>query len=139
MSEAATTLIVRAQTTRIPRLRESITITASPPVTGGKPLRTPPITPPAVAATGLITPRKIRHVMPIYPETARSAGAQGIVVIEAIVDREGNVADARVVESTPLLDDAALTAVRQWKYTPTKVNGVSVPFSMTLTVTFGLK
>ena len=138
LSEAATTVILKAQATRVPRLRESITVTAAP-VTAGRPLYTPPITPPAVAATGLIEPRKIRHIMPVYPERARAAGAQGIVVIDAIVDRDGNVTDARVVQSVPLLDDAALTAVRQWKYTPTKVNGTTVPFSMTLTVAFGLK
>ena len=138
LTEAATTILRRAQVTRVPRVRESLIVNASP-VTTGTPLRTPPITPPAVAATGMIEPRKILHVMPIYPEGARTAGVQGIVVIEAVIDRQGNVTEPRVIQSVPLLDDAALTAIRQWKYRPTRVDGVAVPFSMTLTVAFGLK
>jgi TonB family protein len=138
LTEALTGMLRRAQTTRVPRVRESITVNASP-VTTGTPLKTPPITPPAVAATGMIEPRKILHVMPVYPEGARAAGVQGIVVIEAVVDRDGNVTEPRVIQSVPLLDDAALAAVRQWKYRPTRVDGVAVPFSMTLTVAFGLK
>ena len=138
MAETAATIMARAQVTRVPRLRESILVNA-PTATLGKALQTPPITPPAIAATGMIEPRKIHHVMPIYPESARLAGAQGIVVIDAIIDRHGNVTDPRVIQSVPLLDDAALTAVRGWKYRPTRIDGVAVPSAITMTVTFGLK
>jgi TonB family protein len=137
-ADRASRIIARAQLTRVPRLRESILVNA-PVATLGKPLQTPPITPPAIAATGMIEPRKIHHVMPIYPESARLGGVMGIVVIDAIIDRHGNVTDARVIQSVPLLDDAALTAVQQWKYRPTRVDGAAVPSATTITVTFGLK
>ena len=137
-ADRAVKIIARAQVTRVPRLRESILINA-PTATLGKQLQTPPITPPAIAATGMIEPRKIHHVMPIYPESARLAGVQGIVVIDAIIDRDGNVSEPRIIQSVPLLDDAVLTAVRLWKYRPTTVNGANVPSATTITVTFGLK
>ena len=138
IADRAITIMQRAQTTRVPRVRESIVVNA-PQATIGQQLQTPPITPPAIAATGAIEPRKIHHVMPLYPEGARLAGAHGIVVIDAIIDRHGNVTEPRVIQSVPLLDDAALTAVREWKYRPTHVNGVAVPFSTTITIAFGLK
>jgi protein TonB len=61
---------------------------------------------------------------------------QGDVVIEATIDEEGKVADARVVKSVPLLDQAALDAVRQWQYRPSLLNGVPTPVVMTVTVKF---
>jgi periplasmic protein TonB len=60
------------------------------------------------------------------------------VIIEATIDERGNVARAQVLKSIPLLDEAALTAVRQWKFTPTRLNGVAVPIVMTVTVNFKL-
>ena len=54
----------------------------------------------------MIEPRKILHVTPIYPEAARTAGVTGIVVIEAIIDKNGNVTEPRVIQSVPLLDTA---------------------------------
>ncbi len=59
-----------------------------------------------------------------------------MVVIEATIDPSGRVADARILRSIPLLDQAALDAVRQWEYTPTLLNGVAVPVTMTVTVQF---
>ena len=61
---------------------------------------------------------------------------QGDVVIEMTIDAEGNVADARVVKSVPLLDQAALDAVRQWQYRPTLLNGVPTAVVTTVTVKF---
>ena len=57
-------------------------------------------------------------------------------MIEATIDEEGKVADARVVKSVPLLDQAALDAVRQWEYQPSLLNGVPTPVVMTVTVKF---
>lgn len=81
-------------------------------------------------------PRKIRDVRPVYPADARAAGVSGLVILEAVVGRDGRVQDARVLRSVPMLDDAALEAVRQWEYTPTLLNGVPVEVIMTLTVNF---
>jgi TonB family protein len=138
MANFASSILARAHVSRAPRIRESILVDA-PKATLGTQLQTPPITPPAIAATGMIEPRKIHHIMPIYPDSARIAGAQGIVVIDAIIDRYGNVTEPRVIQSVPLLDDAALTAVKGWKYKPTTINGATVPSAVTITVMFGLK
>ena len=81
-------------------------------------------------------PRKIRHVSPIYPAEAQAAGADGTVVIQAIVAKNGSVKDARVVQSIPQLDAAAVGAVRQWLFTPTLLNNVPVEVLMTVTVKF---
>ena len=55
-----------------------------------------------------------------------------------VVDAEGVPTDVRVVKGVPLLDAAAVEAVRQWRYEPTLMNGVPVPIAMTVTVTFTL-
>jgi TonB family protein len=83
-------------------------------------------------------PAKVRDVKPIYPPEAQSAGIQGIVILETTVGADGRVSDAKVLRSIPLLDQAALDAVRQWEYTPTSLNGVAVPVIMTVTVNFSL-
>jgi protein TonB len=81
-------------------------------------------------------PIRIKDVNPIYPAIAQSARVQGDVVIEATIDEEGKVADARVVKSVPLLDQAALDAVKQWEYRPSLLNGVPTPVVTTVTVRF---
>jgi TonB family protein len=83
-------------------------------------------------------PTKIRDVRPIYPAVAQSARVQGVVIMEATIGANGKVQDARVLRSIPLLDQAALDAVRQWEFTPTVLNGVPVPVIMTVTVPFTL-
>ena len=81
-------------------------------------------------------PVRIKEVAPVYPAVARSARVAGDVVIEATIDEEGKVADARVVKSVPLLDEAALDAVRQWQYRPSLLNGVPTAVVTTITVQF---
>ena len=83
-------------------------------------------------------PQKIREVAPVYPAIAQAACVQGIVIIEATIGADGHVVNARILRSVPLLDEAALDAVRQWQYTPTLLNGVPVPVIMTVTVQFTL-
>ena len=60
------------------------------------------------------------------------------MIIEAVIDPAGLVSNARVIRSVPLLDDAALDAVRQWEFLPTELNGQPVPVIMTVTVSFRL-
>jgi TonB family protein len=81
-------------------------------------------------------PRKIRHVPPIYLADAQAAGVEGSVLIQAIIAKNGSVKDARVIQSIPLLDAAALGAVRQWLFTPTLLNNAPVEVLMTVTVNF---
>ncbi len=81
-------------------------------------------------------PQKIVDVAPLYPEVARRADVKGIVILEVTVGVDGSVSNVRPLRSIPLLDQAALEAVRQWRYSPTIVNGQSVPVVLTVTVPF---
>jgi protein TonB len=81
-------------------------------------------------------PQKIRDAAPAYPEEARQANVVGIVVLEITVGVDGSVTDAHVLRSIPLLDAAALEAVRHWHYEPTLLNGKPVPVIMTVMVPF---
>jgi TonB family protein len=80
----------------------------------------------------------IRRVEPVYPELAKRARVQGRVVLVVTVDEEGSVAEIKVSNGHPLLYEAAVTAVRQWKYSPTLLNGEPVPVIATVTVRFDL-
>jgi periplasmic protein TonB len=84
-------------------------------------------------------PVKVRDAAPIYPAIAQQAHVSGTVIIEATIDVDGRVRSVRVLRSIPLLDEAALDAVRQWEYTPTLLNGTPVAVIMTVTVTFQLR
>jgi periplasmic protein TonB len=84
-------------------------------------------------------PQKTHDVRPVYPPLALAARVQGIVIVEATIGADGRVVNARILRSVPLLDQAALDAVRQWEYVPTTLNGVPVPVIMSVTVTFQLR
>jgi TonB family protein len=91
----------------------------------------------AVRVGGRIKPpSKIKDVKPVYPAIAQSAHVVGAVTIEATIGPDGKVIDTKVVRSVPLLDQAALDAVRQWEYTPALLNGEPVPVLVTVTVNF---
>ncbi|MBA2303019.1 MAG: TonB family protein [Acidobacteria bacterium] len=108
-------------------------VVAPPPVPAPAPVTKP------VPVGGVIKETaKIRHVAPIYPVIAQQVRVDGIVIVEAIIGADGRVQEARVLRSKPLLDEAALTAVREWIFTPTTLNGVAVPVIMTVTVNFRL-
>ena len=81
----------------------------------------------------------ISQVAPVYPPLAKQARIQGEVVLEAIIGREGDVTNLRVVSGHPLLVEAALTAARQWKYRPTLLNGQPVEVVSQVTVPFKLE
>ena len=91
---------------------------------------------PLRAGRGIKTPAKIKDVRPVYPAIAQAARVQGVVVLEATVGADGHVTNTKVIKSVPLLDQAAVDAVRQWQYAPTRVKGKAVPIVMTITVNF---
>src|SRR6266850_1883072 len=95
----------------------------------------PPAQPRRVHA-GMQAPVKTIHVDPIYPAIAQTARVQGVVILEAIIDERGLVKSVSVLRSIPLLDRAAEDAVRQWRFTPARLNGEAVPVVMTVTVRF---
>lgn len=83
---------------------------------------------------GIAPPRRFGNAA--YPPDALAAGIDGVVIAEITVNESGLVSDARVLRSIPSLDDAALKAVREWRYDPTVVDGKAVPVKMTVTVNF---
>jgi protein TonB len=99
----------------------------------------PPAPPKPIRATSVNMPTKVHDVAPIYPAIAQRASLEGVVIVEAVIAVDGSVRDARVLKSVPLLDGAALDAVKQWRYAPTRVNGVAVPVIVTVTVQFRLQ
>jgi TonB family protein len=94
----------------------------------------------AVKAEGDIKPPKlVKEVMPAYPENARQAQVQGVVILGVRADEQGRVVDAKVLRSIPLLDQAAIDAVKQWLYEPYVKDGQPCPIVFTVTVRFQLQ
>jgi protein TonB len=118
----------------IPGVNSIETLVGEPPPPPPPQIEQRPVRPGA----GIRPPVKVHDVAPIYSPAALAARIQGTVIIEATIAVDGRVQSARVLRSPPLLDEAALTAVRQWVYTPTLLNGVPVPVIMTVTVMFQL-
>lgn len=81
-------------------------------------------------------PRIVKMVPPVYPKLASLARVGGFVVIEAVVTPEGTVEEIRVVSGHPLLVDAAIRAVKLWRYEPTYLNGVPISIELTAKVEF---
>ena len=81
-------------------------------------------------------PALLSRVDPDYPEFAVRARVEGVVILEAVVGRDGSVEDVRVLRPIQLLNQAAIAAVRQWRYAPLLLNGNPVRFILTVTVAF---
>jgi protein TonB len=111
-------------------------------VVGGLPLEAAsPSAPPApVVRVGgnLKPPRLVHQVAPEYPAIAAQARVSALVILEAHVGTDGRILDARILRGQPLFDDAALAAVRRWRYQPLLLNGVPREFVLTVTVQFKL-
>ena len=108
-----------------PLVRPAAPTTPRPPV---KPLR---------VGGDIKKPTKLKHVDPVYPATAAAAKARGTVTLECVVSPQGRVTGVKVVSGVPLLDAAAVDAVRQWVFTPTLRHRVAVPVILTVAVQFG--
>jgi protein TonB len=99
----------------------------------------PPPTVPIRLHSGMKAPQRIVNVAPAFAPIARSARVQGVVILEAVIDAIGRVESVRVLRSIPLLDQAAVDAVQQWRFTPALLNNEAVPVVMTVTVNFTLQ
>lgn len=106
----------------------------------------PPAAPPAPTPPGpqrlhegIQAPRKTVDVAPRYPTFARDIRIEGTVILDVIIDEHGVVTSTRVLKSVAFLDQAAVDAVRQWRFTPARLNGEAIPIVMTVTVTFRLQ
>jgi protein TonB len=105
-----------------------------PPLTATSPATLPPVR----VGGEIKRPVKTKDASPVYPPIAVISRVQGVVIIEATIGVDGAVQEAKVLRSIPLLDSAALDAVRQWEFSPTLLNGEPVPVIMTVTVQFML-
>jgi protein TonB len=83
-------------------------------------------------------PEAVTKVAPIYPDIAREAGVDGQVLVQALVGKDGHVKDTRVVKSIPMLDQAAVTAVKQWVFKPALSNNKPVAVWVAVPVKFSL-
>jgi TonB family protein len=119
-------------------LRETINVTAKRG-TGATAAAAGPV--PVRVGGNIRPPRKLKDVKPIYPESMREAGGEGVVSIDAVIGRDGSVTAARVSSPQvhPDLAIAAIEAVRQWKFAPTLLNGTPVEVVMAVSVTFTLE
>jgi TonB family protein len=95
--------------------------------------------PPVKAEGSIKPPVQLKSVNPIYPEEARAAGTEGIVILEAVTDVYGRIESTRVLRSIPGLDQAAVDAVKQWMYEPLVIDGKPRRCVFTVTVRFTLK
>ena len=79
----------------------------------------------------------------MWPRDIRCSRAnsrvEGVVILDVIIDDHGTVTSTRVLKSVALLDQAAIDAVRQWRFTPARLNGEAIPIVMTVTVSFRLQ
>jgi TonB family protein len=138
---------LRARAIELNKSRTAINGAGGGVMLGPPPPPPPPGTAPALPSGmapvrvggNIKTPTKVRDARPVYPLEAQSARISGVVIIEATIDTDGRVYDAKVLRSIPLLDQAAQDAVRQWEFTPTLLEGVPVPVIMTVTVNFTLQ
>ena len=93
----------------------------------------------AVKVEGELKPPKlIKKVNPVYPEEARKARVEGVVILEARIDTAGKVSDVMVLRSVPQLDQAAVEAIKKWVYEPMLIKGKPVEAVFTVTVRFAL-
>lgn len=92
-----------------------------------------------VGTPNVVPPRLVSQPAPNYPESARRIRLDGLVVVEAVIGLDGSVENARVMSATsPLFEDAALSAVRRWRYTAATMNGRAVRVYLSATLKFTL-
>lgn len=108
-----------------------------PPVVAGK-VSLPNATSLTVVRIGgeVTVPRRQKHADPLYPDVARSARVGATMVVNVVVSETGDVLLANLLRSVPILDDATLRAVRQWKYEPLHVNGVPTAFVVAVAIVY---
>jgi protein TonB len=106
-------------------------------VIGGLPAAPAPV---KVVRVGgkIVAPKLLKRVPPIYPPLAVVAHTQGMVILEAQVDTHGAVKSVKVLRSQLLFDEAAVEAVKQWRYEPLLLNGEPTEFILTVTIMFNL-
>jgi periplasmic protein TonB len=94
--------------------------------------------PPLKISSGVLAGKLLFRVDPEYPRLAQIARVSGRVILEATIDEEGNVTEVKVLSGHVLLNEAAVVAVKQWKYSPTILSGEPTKVMAAVTVNFNL-
>lgn len=95
---------------------------------------------PIIVAGDVVPPEKVDAPQPVYTETARKARIQGVVIVQAIIDKAGNVTNVKVLKGLPMgLEQSAVDAVKRWKFRPATLNGKPVAVYYNLTVNFRIQ
>jgi len=102
------------------------------------PIAAPPARIAPVRVSHISEGNLIRKVQPAYPPLARSARIQGVVVLQAVISKQGSIENLQVLTGHPLLVPAAIEAVRQWHYRPYVLNNEPVEVETQITVNFSL-
>ncbi len=93
-----------------------------------------------VVGGNITEPKKVSGPNPLYPEAARRARIQGVVVLECTIGKDGIVNDVKVLRGLPLgLTEAAVEAVNKWRFQASTLNGKPVEVLYILTVRFNLQ
>lgn len=95
-----------------------------------------PIREPIRVGSNVQQSKLVSKVDPVYPEEAKNNRVAGAVILQSTINELGEVIDIKVLRGHPLLDDAAVSAVRQWRYSPTYLNGEAVPVIATVSIIF---
>jgi protein TonB len=96
------------------------------------------VVPPSLTGGHVLQPKLISSQAPSYPPTASAQRIQGDVVVDALVDVTGKVTATKVISGQPLLQQAAMNAVRAWKYEPARLDGEAIPTHIQVKITFRL-
>ena len=91
---------------------------------------------PLRAGGDIRAPKQTRNVYPVYPEQALAAGRQAFLVLEAIIDTNGKISQLKALHGPADFVNSATDAIRQWRYSPTELNGQPVPVVFTITMAF---
>jgi protein TonB len=91
---------------------------------------------PLHVSTGVLQGMLLAPIRPVYPAIAKAAGVQGTVVVDAVISRTGRIESLHVVSGPPMLQSAALEAIREARYEPYRLNGEPTEVQTTITVNF---
>lgn len=110
------------------------------PFNGARPVTVvqPILKTPTPVSSGIMSGLIVYKVTPSYPPIAKAAGTQGTVVLEATISKNGMIENLRVTSGAALLRQAAMDAVKQWRYQPYRLNGEPIEVETTVNVVFKL-
>ncbi len=121
------------------QLAELASAPIRPVPAGLAPVVAPPsISVPAMVSNGVEEGRLVHTVQPKYPATAVQRHIEGLVVLHAVIGKDGSMRQLKSVRGDPLLTQAAIDAVRQWRYQPYKLDGVPVDMPIDITINFNM-